>query len=172
MTIFTANPALRNWEKTSVWTTTMASKLIFISTRLRITVFSLLSASIATKWLYNFHLRVIDWMIESLLTPNVAKRNFPPVSLTDRCFKLEPEVISDLHIIGPTCMLIASNKNIYPLKWRWYQNIAHKTTHWKRLRRHKRTSSIKLGKDPYVNFPWLLKHCLKQVLDIKIRQIH
>ena len=52
------------------------------------------------------------------------------VSLLDRYFKNKNErrEISDLHIIGVTCMFIASKyEDIYPLKMRMvYEKIAHK----------------------------------------------
>lgn len=55
---------------------------------------------------------------------------FLAVSLLDRYFKNKPESkeVSDLHIIGVTCMFIASKyEDIYPLKMKMvYEKIAHK----------------------------------------------
>lgn len=79
----------------------------------------------------NLRARMIDWMIEVLTNFKCDDQTFfLSVSLLDRYFKLKPEVreISDLHIIGVTCMFIASKyEDIYPLKMKMvYEKIAHK----------------------------------------------
>lgn len=79
----------------------------------------------------NLRARMIDWMIEVLTNFKCDDQTFfLSVSLLDRYFKLKQEVreISDLHIIGVTCMFIASKyEDIYPLKMKMvYEKIAHK----------------------------------------------
>ena len=74
--------------------------------------------------------RMIDWMIEVLTNFKCDDQTFfLAVSLIDRYFKNKVEMreISDLHIIGVTCMFIASKyEDIYPLKMKMvYEKIAH-----------------------------------------------
>ena len=74
--------------------------------------------------------RMIDWKIEVLTNFKCDDQTFfLAVSLMDRYFKgkQEPREISDLHIIGVTCMFIASKyEDIYPLKMKMvYEKIAH-----------------------------------------------
>lgn len=74
--------------------------------------------------------RMIDWMIEVLTNFKCDDQTFfLAVSLLDRYFKnkAEKRQISDLHIIGVTCMFIASKyEDIYPLKMKMvYEKIAH-----------------------------------------------
>ena len=74
--------------------------------------------------------RMIDWMIEVLTNFKCDDQTFfLAVSLIDRYFKNKTEMreISDLHIIGVTCMFIASKyEDIYPLKMKMvYEKIAH-----------------------------------------------
>ena len=74
--------------------------------------------------------RMIDWMIEVLTNFKCDDQTFfLAVSLMDRYFKSKPETreISDLHIIGVTCMFIASKyEDIYPLKMKMvHEKIAH-----------------------------------------------
>jgi hypothetical protein len=75
--------------------------------------------------------RMVDWMIEVLTNFKCDDQSFfLAVSLMDRYFKLKQETreISDLHIIGVTCMFVASKyEDIYPLKMKMvYEKIAHK----------------------------------------------
>ena len=74
---------------------------------------------------------MIDWMIEVLTNFKCDDATFfCAVSLLDRYFKNKSQrrEISDLHIIGVTCMFIASKyEDIYPLKMKMvYEKIAHK----------------------------------------------
>lgn len=74
--------------------------------------------------------RMIDWMIEVLTNFKCDDQTFfLAVGLMDRYFKNKPETreISDLHIIGVTCMFIASKyEDIYPLKMKMvHEKIAH-----------------------------------------------
>lgn len=74
--------------------------------------------------------RMIDWKIEVLTNFKCDDQTFfLAVNLMDRYFKGKQETreISDLHIIGVTCMFIASKyEDIYPLKMRMvYEKIAH-----------------------------------------------
>lgn len=73
---------------------------------------------------------MIDWKIEVLTNFKCDDQTFfLAVSLMDRYFKNKPEIreISDLHIIGVTCMFVASKyEDIYPLKMKMvYEKIAH-----------------------------------------------
>jgi len=75
--------------------------------------------------------RMIDWMIEVLTNFKCDDKTFfLAVSLLDRYFKNKPETreVGDLHIIGVTCMFIASKyEDVYPLKMKMvYEKIAHK----------------------------------------------
>lgn len=75
--------------------------------------------------------RMIDWMIEVLTNFKCDDQTFfLAVSLLDRYFKHKAETreVGDLHIIGVTCMFIASKyEDIYPLKMKMvYEKIAHK----------------------------------------------
>jgi len=74
---------------------------------------------------------MVDWMIEVLTNFKCDDQTFfLSASLLDRYFKnkIETREISDLHIIGVTCMFIASKyEDIYPLKMKMvYEKIAHK----------------------------------------------
>ena len=74
---------------------------------------------------------MVDWMIEVLTNFKCDDQTFfLAVSLLDRYFKLKPETreVGDLHILGVTCMFMASKyEDIYPLKMRMvYEKIAHK----------------------------------------------
>jgi hypothetical protein len=74
---------------------------------------------------------MVDWMIEVLTNFKCDDQTFfLAISLLDRYFKLKNETreISDLHIIGVTCMFIASKyEDIYPLKMKMvFEKIAHK----------------------------------------------
>ena len=74
--------------------------------------------------------RMIDWMIEVLTNFKCDDQTFfLAVSLMDRYFKnkVETREISDLHIIGVTCMFVASKyEDIYPLKMKMvHEKIAH-----------------------------------------------
>jgi hypothetical protein len=73
---------------------------------------------------------MIDWMIEVLTNFKCDDQTFfLAVSMMDRYFKKKPETqeISNLHIIGVTCMFIASKyEDIYPLKMKMvFEKIAH-----------------------------------------------
>ena len=73
---------------------------------------------------------MIDWMIEVLTNFKCDDQTFfLAVGLIDRYFKNKQDTreISDLHIIGVTCMFIASKyEDIYPLKMKMvYEKIAH-----------------------------------------------
>ena len=73
---------------------------------------------------------MVDWKIEVLTNFKCDDQTFfLAVSLMDRYFKLKPEIreISDLHIIGVTCMFVASKyEDIYPLKMKMvHEKIAH-----------------------------------------------
>lgn len=75
--------------------------------------------------------RMVDWMIEVLTNFKCDDQTFfLAVSLMDRYFKGKSEVreVSDLHIIGVTCMFIGSKyEDIFPLKMKMvYEKIAHK----------------------------------------------
>ena len=75
--------------------------------------------------------RMTDWMIEVLHNFKCDDQTFfLAVSLMDRYFKNKGETreIGRLHIIGVTCMFIASKyEDIYPLKMKMvYEKIAHK----------------------------------------------
>lgn len=74
---------------------------------------------------------MVDWMIEVLTNFRCDDQTFfLAVSLEDRFFKYcqEHKEIADLHIIGVTCMFIASKfEDIYPLKMKTvFEKIAHK----------------------------------------------
>lgn len=74
--------------------------------------------------------RMIDWMIEVLTNFKCDDQTFfLAVRLMDRYFKNKAETreIGDLHIIGVTCMFIASKyEDIYPLKMKMvHEKIAH-----------------------------------------------
>lgn len=73
---------------------------------------------------------MIDWKIEVLTNFKCDDQTFfLSVDLMDRYFKGKPEIreVSDLHIIGVTCMFIASKyEDIYPLKMKMvHEKIAH-----------------------------------------------
>lgn len=75
--------------------------------------------------------RMVDWMIEVLTNFKCDDQTFfLAVSILDRYFKNKSETreISDLHIIGVTCMFISSKyEDIYPLKMKMvFEKIAHK----------------------------------------------
>lgn len=75
--------------------------------------------------------RMIDWMIEVLTNFKCDDQTFfLAVSLLDRYFKNKTEIreVGDLHIIGVTCMFIASKyEDVYPLKMKMvFEKIAHK----------------------------------------------
>jgi hypothetical protein len=75
--------------------------------------------------------RMIDWMIEVLTNFKCDDQTFfLAVSLMDRYFKGCNEIkqICDLHLIGVTCMFVASKfEDIYPLKMKTvFEKIAHK----------------------------------------------
>ena len=61
---------------------------------------------------------MVDWMIEVLTNFKCDDQTFfLAVSLLDRYFKLKPETreVGDLHILGVTCMFMASKyEDIYP----------------------------------------------------------
>ena len=74
--------------------------------------------------------RMVDWKIEVLTNFKCDDQTFfLAVNLMDRYFKGKQEIreISDLHIIGVTCMFIASKyEDIYPLKMKMvHEKIAH-----------------------------------------------
>jgi len=75
--------------------------------------------------------KMIDWMIEVLTNFKCDDLTFfIAVSLMDRYFGgcEKTKGVSDLHIIGVTCMFIASKfEDIYPLKMKTvHEKIAHK----------------------------------------------
>ena len=74
--------------------------------------------------------RMIDWMIEVLTNFKCDDQTFfLSVSLMDRYFKncQDVKAVGDLHIIGVTCMFIASKyEDILPLKMKTvYEKIGH-----------------------------------------------
>lgn len=79
----------------------------------------------------NLRARMVDWMIEVLTNFKCDDQTFfLAISLMDRFFKSSPRElqIQDLHIIGVSCMFIASKyEDIYPLKMKMvFEKIAHK----------------------------------------------
>lgn len=75
--------------------------------------------------------RMVDWVIEVLTNFRCEDQTyFVTISIMDRYFKAKQEAIevSDLHLIGVTCMYMASKyEDIYPLKMSMvYEKIAHK----------------------------------------------
>jgi len=74
--------------------------------------------------------RMIDWMIEVLTNFKCDNQTFfLSASLMDRYFKNRKETleVTDLHIIGVTCMFMASKyEDIYPLKMKMvHEKISH-----------------------------------------------
>jgi hypothetical protein len=74
--------------------------------------------------------RMIDWMIEVLTNFKCDDQTFfLSVSLMDRYFKgcKDIKAVGDLHIIGVTCMFVASKyEDIYPLKMKTvFEKIGH-----------------------------------------------
>jgi Cyclin, N-terminal domain len=115
---------------------------------------------------------MIDWMIEVLTNFKCDDQTFfLSVSLIDRYFKLKSDVreISDLHVIGVTCMFIASKyEDIYPLKMKMvYEKIAHKKLPMEKIK----TLEMDILKTIKYRIPAptshdFLKYYLKQVLNI------
>lgn len=120
----------------------------------------------------NLRARMIDWMIEVLTNFKCDDQTFfLSVSLIDRYFKLKSDVreISDLHVIGVTCMFIASKyEDIYPLKMKMvYEKIAHKKLPMEKIK----TLEMDILKTIKYRIPAptshdFLKYYLKQVLNI------
>ena len=115
---------------------------------------------------------MIDWMIEVLTNFKCDDQTFfLSVSLIDRYFKLKSDVreISDLHVIGVTCMFIASKyEDIYPLKMKMvYEKIAHKKLPMEKIKTLE-MDILKTIKDriPAPTSHDFLKYYLKQVLNI------
>ena len=115
---------------------------------------------------------MVDWMIEVLTNFKCDDQTFfLSVSLLDRYFKLKTEVreISDLHIIGVTCMFIASKyEDIYPLKMKMvYEKIAHKKLSIEKIKGLEmdilKTIKYRIPAPTSLDF---LKYYLKQVLGI------
>jgi Cyclin, N-terminal domain len=115
---------------------------------------------------------MIDWMIEVLTNFKCDDQTFfLSVSLIDRYFKLKPEIreVSDLHIIGVTCMFIASKyEDIYPLKMKMvYEKIAHKKLPVEKIKTLEmdilKTIKYRIPAPTSLDF---LKYYLKQVLNI------
>lgn len=81
-----------------------------------------------------------DWMIEVLTNFKCDDQTyFLAVNLQDRFLKNthEPKEVSDLHIIGVTCMFIASKfEDIYPLKMKTiHEKIAHQKLEIDRIKK-------------------------------------
>jgi hypothetical protein len=75
--------------------------------------------------------RMTDWMIEVLTNFKCEEQTyFLASSIMDRYFKKKQKSIeiADLHLLGVTCMYIASKyEDIYPLKMSMvYEKIGHK----------------------------------------------
>ena len=75
--------------------------------------------------------RMVDWMIEVLTNFRCDDQTFfTAVSIMDRYFHAKDSVmeVSDLHLVGVTCMYMASKyEDIYPLKMSMvFEKIAHK----------------------------------------------
>ena len=115
---------------------------------------------------------MIDWMIEVLTNFKCDDQSFfLSVSLLDRYFKQKTEdrEVSDLHIIGVTCMFIASKyEDIYPLKMKMvFEKIAHKKLPVERIKALEmdilKTIKYRIPAPTSLDF---LKYYLKQVLGI------
>jgi hypothetical protein len=120
----------------------------------------------------NLRARMIDWMIEVLTNFKCDDQSFfLSVSLLDRYFKQKTEdrEVSDLHIIGVTCMFIASKyEDIYPLKMKMvFEKIAHKKLPVERIKALEmdilKTIKYRIPAPTSLDF---LKYYLKQVLGI------
>jgi len=115
---------------------------------------------------------MVDWMIEVLTNFKCDDQTyFLAVSLMDRYFKGKHEITetSDLHLIGVTCMFVASKyEDILPLKMKMiYEKIAHKKLAIDRIKTTEldilKTISYRIPMPTSIEF---LKVYLKDVLDI------
>ena len=120
----------------------------------------------------NLRARMVDWMIEVLTNFKCDDQTyFLAVSLMDRYFKGKPDMreTSDLHMVGVTCMFVASKyEDILPLKMKMiYEKIAHKKLSIERIK----TTELDILKVISYRIPMptsieFLKIYLKEVLDI------
>lgn len=116
-----------------------------------------------------------DWMIEVLTNFKCDDQTyFLAVNLQDRFLKniREPKEVSDLHIIGVTCMFIASKfEDIYPLKMKTiYEKIAHQKLEIERIK--KLELEIMKAIDYKIHAPTVLdflKVYLVEVLGIEVQ---
>ncbi len=115
---------------------------------------------------------MVDWMIEVLTNFKCDDQTFfLSVSLIDRFFKNKQETkeVGDLHIIGVTCMFVASKyEDIYPLKMKMvYEKIAHKKLPIEKIKGLEmeilKSINYKIAAPTSLDF---LKVYLKQVLNI------
>jgi len=120
--------------------------------------------------------RMVDWMIEVLTNFKCDDQTFfLACSLLDRYFKGKAETreVQDLHIIGVTCMFIASKyEDIYPLKMKMvYEKIAHKKLPIERIKALEldilRVIQYRIPAPCSFDF---LKLYLKDVLDISVQK--
>jgi hypothetical protein len=121
---------------------------------------------------------MVDWMIEVLTNFKCDDQSFfIAVSLMDRYFKNKHEMreISDLHVIGVTCMFVASKyEDIYPLKMKMvYEKIAHKKLPMEKIKFHEQdilsSLNYKIAAPTSYEF---LKYYLKEVLGIVLVSSH
>lgn len=120
----------------------------------------------------NLRSRMVDWMIEVLTNFKCDDQTyFLAVSLMDRYFKGRPDgaETSDLHLIGVTCMFVASKyEDILPLKMKMiFEKIAHKKLPIDRIK----STELDLLKVINYRIPMptsieFLKMYMKDVLDI------
>jgi hypothetical protein len=115
---------------------------------------------------------MVDWMIEVLTNFKCDDQTFfLSVSLIDRFFKNKQDTkeVGDLHIIGVTCMFVASKyEDIYPLKMKMvYEKIAHKKLPIEKIKGLEmeilKSINYKIAAPTSLDF---LKVYLKQVLNI------
>jgi hypothetical protein len=118
--------------------------------------------------------RMIDWMIEVLTNFKCDDQTFfISVNLMDRYLKwtAQPLAVSELHILGVTCMFIASKfEDIYSLKMKtMHEKIAHEKLQIKDIKKFEldilRTIDYKIHAPTILDF---LKVYLQEVLDIRI----
>lgn len=116
--------------------------------------------------------RMVDWMIEVLTNFKCDDQTFfSAVSLLDRYLKKQTtsHEITDLHLIGVTCMYIACKyEDIQPLKIKMvHEKIAHKKLTIEEIRKMEmkmmKIIEYRLSTPSVLDF---LKVYLKEVLDI------
>jgi len=115
---------------------------------------------------------MVDWMVEVLTNFKCEDQTFfLAISLLDRYLKCStlPQEIAELHLIGVTCMFIASKyEDIQPLKMKMvFEKIAHKKLTMETIKQMElqivKTIKYKIAAPSVLDF---LKIQLKEVLDI------